>query len=876
MNYRLIFPFTGMRYLMSSLFPIRFFPWATALLISTTVLLALVVSLPTSVKNSPTQAPANAESATATPAPTERGAPLTAADITKQATTAAGHRVEAVADGARIICQMQDLEGLLTPNGLEIRSVDDGEPGAAAVRTMGIGRTSGIVPVGSGVVTVDGNTARLIRPGLIEEVTTSSDGVRQDWLIAAPPNGQGDLVLDLRFDSAAITAVTDDQVALTLAGGRQVVWHRLAVSDARGTTLNARFAATELGVQVAVDDAHAVYPVRIDPTYTDADWVSMGGAGPNGVVRCLAIDHTGALILGGVFTKVGDTQVNYIARWNGTTWSSLATGMDDVVNALAVSGTDLYVGGWFSTAGGIRANNIAKWNGTTWSALAVGTNNQVRALAVWGTDLYAGGDFTTAGGIEVNRIAKWNGKTWSPLAAGMDNFVYSLAVSETDLYAGGDFTTAGGIAASYIAKWNGTTWSPLAAGVNNFVRSLAVSGTDLYAGGWFNSAGGNAANHIAKWSGSTWSPLAAGMGGSVEALVVSGTDLYAGGWFTSAGGSSANYIAKWNGTTWSPLATGLNYGVRSLAVSATDLYAGGDFTTAGGKGSAYIARLVQPFAIDYQANGATGGTVPASQSKSYNVPVTLATNSGSMVKTGLTFAGWNTAADGSGTTYAAGASYSANAAVTLYAQWAIPYNVTYDANGATGGTVPAVQIKAHGFDLTLASNSGSLVKTGLTFAGWNTAANGSGTTYAAGANYSANAAVTLYAQWAIPYNVTYDANGATGGTVPAAQIKAHGVDLTLASNSGSLVKTGLVFAGWNTTADGSGTNYAAGATYTANAALTLYAKWQVSGDGSGGGGGGGGGGCGLGSGLGALGMLLMLAWRLKLVRRTTVTVAHKN
>jgi len=61
----------------------------------------------------------------------------------------------------------------------------------------------------------------------------------------------------------------------------------------------------------------------------------------------------------------------------------------------------------------------------------------------------------------------------------------------------------------------------------------------------------------------------------------------------------------------------------------------------------------------------------------------------------------------------------------------------------------------------------------------------------------------------------------------ACQIKTHDVTLTLASNSGNLAKTGYTFAGWNTAADGSGTSYAPGASYTSNAAVTLYAKWAA-------------------------------------------------
>ena len=74
--------------------------------------------------------------------------------------------------------------------------------------------------------------------------------------------------------------------------------------------------------------------------------------------------------------------------------------MNNNVSALVVSGTNLYAGGYFTTAGGVTANFIAKWDGSSWSALGSGMNYWVSALAVSGTNLYAGGLFTTAGGVE--------------------------------------------------------------------------------------------------------------------------------------------------------------------------------------------------------------------------------------------------------------------------------------------------------------------------------------------------------------------------------------------------------------------------------------------------------------------------------------------
>jgi len=169
------------------------------------------------------------------------------------------------------------------------------------------------------------------------------------------------------------------------------------------------------------------------------------------------------------------------------------------VLALAASGSDLCAGGYFTMAGGVSANNIAKWNGSTWSALGTGMNSSVLALAVSGSDLYAGGGFTTAGGVNANRIARWDGSTWSALGTGIDSYPSSLAVSGSDLYAGGSFTTAGGVSARYVAKWDGTTWSTLAAGMGGGVSTLAMSGDALLAGGGFTLAGGKVSDRFAVW-----------------------------------------------------------------------------------------------------------------------------------------------------------------------------------------------------------------------------------------------------------------------------------------------------------------------------------------------------------------------------------------
>ena len=92
--------------------------------------------------------------------------------------------------------------------------------------------------------------------------------------------------------------------------------------------------------------------------------------------------------------------------------------------AVAADGNDLYVGGSFTTAGGVSASNIAKWDGSNWSALGSGIGGgDVRALAASGGNVYVGGVYTTAGSSSANNIAKWDGSNWSTLGSGATNGV---------------------------------------------------------------------------------------------------------------------------------------------------------------------------------------------------------------------------------------------------------------------------------------------------------------------------------------------------------------------------------------------------------------------------------------------------------------------
>ena len=147
---------------------------------------------------------------------------------------------------------------------------------------------------------------------------------------------------------------------------------------------------------------------------------------------------------------------------------------------------------------------------------------------------------------------------------------------------------------------------------------------------------------------------------------------------------------------------------------------------------------------------------------------------------------------------------------------ALTHSVTFDANGGSGAMTGQVASSSTGL------TTNTFTRDGFNFAGWNTAADGSGTGYAAGASYDFTSDETVYAQWTVStYTVTFDANGGSGAMT--GQVASSSTGLT----TNTFTRDGFNFAGWNTAADGSGTGYAAGASYDFTSDETVYAQWTA-------------------------------------------------
>ena len=358
-----------------------------------------------------------------------------------------------------------------------------------------------------------------------------------------------------------------------------------------------------------------------------AHWSSVGTPGRmNGVsftVQAIAGDGTN-LYAGGSFTAAGQTNVNYIARFDGKNWYPLGAGLSGsstpngtvpTINAIAVNDPNVYVGGSFTSAGGVGVENIARWDGTNWYSMG-NPGGLVYSVTVQTNVVYVAGSAEGLSGYADPFFSSWNGTNWQEVlnfnstntffdtylndsVPGMD----AAAFQGTNVYVGGHFSISwhdpmfNGTNCPNILRFDGTYAQIMGTGLSSNVVAMAVVGTNLYVGGPFTNAGGIAASRIARWDGNSWYDVGGGVVGSgyIYALAGVGNSLYAGGSFTNIGGVAAHNIAKWDGTNWSALGNGIIYintagPVYTIAPSGSDLYAGGTFRMAGDKSSYFIGR----------------------------------------------------------------------------------------------------------------------------------------------------------------------------------------------------------------------------------------------------------------------------------------------
>jgi len=235
--------------------------------------------------------------------------------------------------------------------------------------------------------------------------------------------------------------------------------------------------------------------------------------------------------------------------------------------------------------------------------------------------------------------------------------------------------------------------------------------------------------------------------------------------------------------------------------------------------SSLVSLLTESVWVIYEENGSTAGSVPLDSSTySSGQTATVLGNTGSLEKSGYSFDGWNTEADGSGTSYAVGSTITmGSTAVTLYVKWAaVEYSVSYSLNGGTNSDSNPSTYTIESSTISLASPT----RAGYTFVAWysDSAMTTEVSTIATGSTGN----LTFYAKWAaIEYSITYDLDGGTNSDSNPSTYTPESSAISLASPT----KAGYRFVAWYSDSD-MATEVSTIATGSIGD-LTLYAKWTT-------------------------------------------------
>jgi uncharacterized repeat protein (TIGR02543 family) len=622
------------------------------------------------------------------------------------------------------------------------------------------------------------------------------------------------------LSGASVTVAVAGTLAKT--GSTFTGWN----TNAAGTG-TARAAGSSYAIGAANDTLYAQWTQNPTYTVTYNGNGSTSGSVPADANRYLS-GASVTVAAAGTLVKTGST----FTGWNTNTAGTGTARAAGSSYAIGAANDTLYAQWTQNPTYTVTYNG----NGSTSGAVPADANRYLSGatvtVAVAGTLAKTGSTFT---GWNTNAAG-----TGTARAAGSS---YAIGAANDTLYA--QWTQNPTYTVTY--NGNGSTSGSVPADANRYLSGASVT----------VAAAGTLVKTGCTFAG--WNTIAAGTGiartaGSSYAIGASDDTLYA-QWTTNptftvtynANGSTSGSVPVdanryLSGASVSVAAAGTLVKTActfagwntNAAGTGTVRAAGSSYAIGAANDTLYAQWTTNPtFTVTYNANGSTSGSVPVDANRYLSGASVSVAAAGTLVKTGSTFAGWNTNAAGTGTARVAGSSYAIGAANdTLYAQWTTnpTFTVTYNANTGSGA-IPADVNKYEASALVTVQSSSTLVKTGYTFSGWNTAADGSGTARAATTTFNMPAAnVTLYAQWKIKqYTVTYDVNGATAGTAPTDATRHDSATIvSVLANTGSLVKSGCIFDGWNTAADGRGTTYAVlTGSFTITGNTTLFAKWKT-------------------------------------------------
>lgn len=348
--------------------------------------------------------------------------------------------------------------------------------------------------------------------------------------------------------------------------------------------------------------------------------------GFNERVRALGT-YQGQLIAAGLFTATQNgTPMAHIARWDGAAWRPLGAGVTDSSSTATIwcmteTPDGLYVGGSFNSIGGVAATNIARWDGSAWHAVGTGLDGEVDDLRIFQGELHAAGLFSHSGAIAIAGIARWNGSAWAgtgtaagTTASSLETYqgrLHSLLKTldstgqpvvtlsdlrpagwhpiltnagarvlrefQGNLYIGGggtEFAIAGDPTRSGLSRglirWDGTSATPLrckfqcppqdAPGTNAIISSIIVyQGMMSLSGTGYPAVNSTLFAYVQLHDGQNWKPFP-GEGttvGQVTDSLALDDQLIVAGDFLQFRGLAANNVVAWNGRDWQTLGNGL-------------------------------------------------------------------------------------------------------------------------------------------------------------------------------------------------------------------------------------------------------------------------------------------------------------------------------
>jgi hypothetical protein len=316
---------------------------------------------------------------------------------------------------------------------------------------------------------------------------------------------------------------------------------------------------------------------------------------PAGALRIYNMAGRGdKLYVGGLFNKIGDVAASQIAVRENGSWHGLSGqpsfGLSGDPMCVIPSGDGFVVGGNIWNAGDVPINYVARWNGSTWDDMNGGVGGVVTSLATFQSNLYASTYPADQLSTNVN-LWRWTGVVWTNIATA-DWGITKLVPLQTNLIVLGIFTTIGGVSVSNVAAFDGGTFKPFLENVPaGDWQDVQQIGDSIYLAG---------ATNVLRWNGGKWDVVATverGLYGgppALYALAQQGDQLIAAGEFVTINGLTADKIAAWNGSSWTPLATGATeYStiIRSLAVRNGDIFVGGSFPKISGIDAENVALL---------------------------------------------------------------------------------------------------------------------------------------------------------------------------------------------------------------------------------------------------------------------------------------------